>query len=437
MKHDMIYTQDGLKFPKLERGSLASQGVLPAASWRSLPPIPASVYLVCLIFFAVGRLVYGQEADPALLPAEIIQPVPEEWRDDDKRLIWQAMPSMTVAPNGRLWVCWYSGGDGDTSIHNYVLLATSNDKGKTWSKPLLAIAAPGPVRCFDPSMWTDPEKNVNLFWTQSNRHWDGRGGVWHVKLLNAENEEITWTQPRRLCDGIMFCKPIADSKGRYILPAAVWNSPPDHLDRTLVPGAHFVVSEDKGKTWTSFGHSTLTRREANYDEHNIVEKKDGSFWLLHRSKSGMYQSFSTDGGKMWSKAVPGYPHTSSKFFVRRLKSGNLLFVKHGMMDEKTPHRSHLRAFISEDDGKTWKGGLMLDERNEVSFPDGDQAEDGTIYVAYDFERYGAREILMTRFTEEDVLAGKIIGKDSALRLLVNKATGMLVNKATGKPPTRP
>jgi hypothetical protein len=381
-------------------------------------------YFVCLFFLTAGKIVCGQETADSLLPANILQPVPEECRDDDKRLYWQAMPSMTVAPNGRLWVCWYSGGKGEGN-ENYVLLATSNNKGKTWTKPLLCVDVPGPVRCFDPSMWTDPEKNVYLFWTQSNTLWDGRGGVWYIKTPDGNSENPKWSEPKRICDGIMFCKPIADSNGRYILPVAVWNIPPDHLDRTLVPGAHFVVSEDKGKTWKSFGHSTVPRRVANYDEHNIIERKDGSFWLLQRTQTGMYDSVSTDGGKIWSEAKPAYPHTSSKFFVRRLKSGNLLFVKHGAMNEKTTGRSHLRAFISEDDGMTWKGGLMLDEREEVSFPDGDQSADGTIYVAYDFERYRAREILLARFTEEDVLAGKIVSETGVLRLIINKAIGVV------------
>ena len=38
-------------------------------------------------------------------------------------------------------------------------------------------------------------------------------------------------------------------------------------------------------------------------------------------------------------------------------------------------RRHLTAFISTDDGRTWGGGLMLDERRGVSYPDGQQTAD--------------------------------------------------------------
>ena len=83
----------------------------------------------------------------------------------------------------------------------------------------------------------------------------------------------------------------------------------------------------------------------------------------------------------------------------------------------------MTAYLSEDDGETWLGGLVLDERDNVSYPDGGQADDGTIFAVYDFERYGAREIYVARFTEEDVKAGKIVSENGALKLLVNKATG--------------
>ncbi len=53
------------------------------------------------------------------------------------------------------------------------------------------------------------------------------------------------------------------------------------------------------------------------------------------------------------------PHPTSRFFVRRLKSGALLLVKHGPLDKRVK-REQLTAFVSDDDGKTWQGGLLLD-----------------------------------------------------------------------------
>jgi len=93
------------------------------------------------------------------------------------------------------------------------------------------------------------------------------------------------------------------------------------------------------------------------------------------------------------------------------------------MNQKTG-RSHLTAFISKDDGATWQGGLMLDERNGVSYPDGVQSPDGVIRVIYDWNRYDEKNILMAVFTEEDVLAGKNVSGKTRLRALINRATGV-------------
>jgi len=161
----------------------------------------------------------------------------------------------------------------------------------------------------------------------------------------------------------------------------------------------------------------------------FVERKDKSLWLLARTKYGIGESVSTDGGKTWPELKPSaIPHTSSRFFIRPLDSGNLLLVKHGPFDRKTG-RSHLMAFISKDDGKTWSGGLMLDERVGVSYPDGQQTPDGLIRIIYDYSRTSERNILMATFREDDAAAGKVIGKDVRLRQRVSTASGGKQKKA--------
>jgi predicted neuraminidase len=166
----------------------------------------------------------------------------------------------------------------------------------------------------------------------------------------------------------------------------------------------------------------MVPEEREYDEYNVVELRDGRLWVLNRTRRGMVESFSTDKGLTWTEARPSkIKHATSRHFLTRLRSGNLLLVKHGAIDRRID-RSHLMAFLSEDEGNTWSDGLLLDERESVSYPDGVQAEDGTIYVIYDFERTGAKEILMVRFTEDHVAQGKRT-LDAAQRLLVNKASG--------------
>ncbi len=47
-----------------------------------------------------------------------------------------------------------------------------------------------------------------------------------------------------------------------------------------------------------------------------------------------------------------------------------------------------------------------------------------IYVSYERNRWRQPEILLARFTEADVQAGRPVSPQAALRRLVNKATGI-------------
>lgn len=329
---------------------------------------------------------------------------------------FQGIPSLAVAPGGRLWADWYAGVTPSEDHNNYVVVSTSGDDGQSWHEVLVIDPdGPGPVRAFDPEMWVAPTGRLFVFWAQSNGHDGTVAGVWCVHTDNPDDQQPQWSQPRRLTDGIMMCKPIVLSTGEWVLPASTW--------RATDSSARMIVSTTLGRNWSLRGGCNVPQDVRAFDEHIITERQDGSLWLLARTKYGIGESISTDRGKTWPDLTPSaIAHPSARFFVRRLQSGNLLLVKHGAIDQRTG-RSHLTAFVSSDDGKTWTGGLLLDERNGVSYPDGQQTDDGLIRVIYDFSRTGARHILMATFREEDVAAGKPVSNAVRLRQLVSEASG--------------
>jgi hypothetical protein len=327
------------------------------------------------------------------------------------------IPSMAVAPKGRFWATWYAGVTPGEDVNNYAVLSTSGDGGKTWNEVLVVDPdAGGPVRSFDPELWVSPHGRLFFFWAQmeKGRH-DVEHGVWCIETSDPDAAQPKWSQPRRVGDGVMMCKPLVLSSGEWVLPISRWR---EHDE-----SAQMIVSTDAGKTWTRRGGCNVPKDTRQFDEHMFVERKDGSLWLLVRTTYGIGESVSTDRGQTWPELKPSsILHTPSRFFVRRLASGNLLLVKHGPLDTRTS-RSHLSAFVSKDDGKTWSGGLLLDERLGVSYPDGQQTPDGLIRVIYDYNRVSDRNILMATFREEDVLAGKDVSGSVKLRQLVSKATG--------------
>jgi hypothetical protein len=343
-------------------------------------------------------------------PAVIFKPGP--YYADEARM-FQGIPGLERAPGGRLWVTWYGGGVTEDHF-NYILLVTSGDDGATWSglKTVIDPDVDGPCRAFDPCLWLDPTGRLWLFWAQRDRDVH----LWAMATDNPDDENPAWSPPRLICRGIMMCKPTLLSSGQWLLPVALWKEE---------GSATVVSSEDRGKTWETIGRANIPNaKDRNCDEHMIVERADGSLWLLARTTYGIGQSVSTDRGHTWSDVVPAeIGHATARFFIRRLHSGKLLLVKHGPIDQRTD-RSRLTAFLSDDDGRTWQGGLMIDERRGVSYPDGAQSPDGTIYLVYDYSRTGDKQILVATFTEKDVLQGRRVSDQARLRLPVNQATGV-------------
>lgn len=345
-----------------------------------------------------------------LAPPQVIrEPGPAYQRDARK---FEGIPSLERTANGTLFATWYAGQGAGEDHHNYIVLARSTDDGATWSEPALIVDPDrdGPVRAFDPELWIDPAGRLWLFWAQAIGHEGTIAGVWAIRTENPDAATPKWTAPIRLTDGIMMCKPVVLSSGEWVLPASTW--------RATDNSARMVVSTDKGESWQVRGGAHVPPEMRSFDEHHIVERKDGSLWMLVRlAKPAIGESESTDRGKTWSTVAPGkLPHVSSRFFIRRLKSGNLLLVKHA---DGVTARSHLTASLSRDEGKTWEGGLLLDERSGVSYPDGVQAENGAIYIIHDHNRTQEREILMSVFTEGDILKPNPASPTLRLRVPVN------------------
>ncbi|MDX9881458.1 MAG: sialidase family protein [Prolixibacteraceae bacterium] len=352
---------------------------------------------ILLCSFFVSQKLVAQNENQFTNPPELIKPEQSNTAYSLGSRMFTGIPSVAISEGGRIWAVWYAGPTPGENADNYVVLATSGDKGNRWEEVLIIDPdRKGPVRAFDPEIWIDPDGKLWFFWAQTIGHDGSVAGVWAITTNNPDTKDPDWSEPRRLTNGIMMCKPVVLSGGEWVLPVSTW--------RLTDYSAKVIMSKDKGISWHEQGAVNVPREDREFDEHMIVEKKDGSLWMLVRTKYGIGESFSTDGGISWSPLNPSIiKHPSARFFIRRLISGNLLLVKHGPVGIKTG-RSHLMAFISKDDGQSWSKGLLLDERKGVSYPDGQQDKDGTIYITYDYNRTKEQMILMTNFTEEDILA---------------------------------
>ncbi len=170
--------------------------------------------------------------------------------------------------------------------------------------------------------------------------------------------------------------------------------------RLLLPthgnGTTVYISDDGGLNWRKSkvavtsppheigGEHKGLRWQNNAVEATIVELRDGRLWMLVRtSQDSHYESFSTDRGETWSKAVPSRFHgTLTMPTLGKLNDGRLLALwtnthplpelptATGSGEDAFTNRDSIHAAISNDDGKTWNGfrEVILDEhRNRADY----------------------------------------------------------------------
>lgn len=364
-----------------------------------------------LVIISVGSLLLSgtlpaqvePHPDIAMQPATVIL---NPWPHHVPPTKRQGVPGIERTAKGRLWAVY---GRDVESTRNFQVLKCSDDDGRSWSEVKLMILPRQGTRAMSASIWIDPQGRMWLFWGQSAGQQDGRFGVWAIVTDDPDAEDPQWSEPSRIGDGILLNKPTVLSNGDWLLPASVWKA-----ENSI----RVYASTDQGQTFQLRGTANVLPPEARGpDEPMIVERKEGSLWMMVRSR-GIAETFSHDGGKTWTPVErSSLRHPTARFFLRRLRSGNLLLVKHGPLDERT-RREKLMAYVSDDDGKTWQGGLMIDEREKVTYPDGVQAEDGTICIVYDYNRTPDGVVLMAAFTEEDVRAGEPVTDNVRLRVEV-------------------
>lgn len=346
-----------------------------------------------LLLLAQAKQLFAAEVemsdDIALQPAYVIV---EPWKQHIPATKRQGVAGIERSAKGRLWVVY---GRDVESTRNFQVLRHSDDEGRSWSDVQLMILPREGTRAMSANVWIDPQDRLWLFWGQSAGQADGRFGIWAVVCDDPDAANLQWSTPRRLGDGILLNKPTVLANGNWLFTSSVWEA-----DNSI----KVYASTDEGATFALRGTANIDNpKSRGPDEPMIVERRDGSLWMMVRMQ-GIAETISRDGGRTWTpvERIP-IQHCTSRFFLRRLQSGALLLVKHGPIKEHV-RREKLMAFVSDDDGLTWKGGLMIDAREDVTYPDGVQAADGTIYLVYDHQRTPLGEVLMAKFREEDVRA---------------------------------
>lgn len=319
---------------------------------------------------------------------------------------WQGIPAIEKAEGGRLWISFFSGGPYEPHVDNEVFITTSADEGRNWVKPYPAIRKIPDCRTFDACLWHDPDGRLWMFYNQSNIT-AGKHAVMAMVAADSNNEKPQWSNAFEIELNVPFAfrlnKPTVTKSGDWLLPVTWADHPvPDNDDtwwKWYARNDHqlqgVAISRDKGKTWFLTG---AVKAPSWALENMIVEKNDGSLWMLIRTGDGfLWECYSHDHGLTWSEARRSMiVNPGSRFFIRRMRNGKLLLINHAdpiKTQENPQGRNNLSAMLSGDDGESWSEPFIIDERNNVSYPDAVEDSQGVIHIVYDRERYKEGEII--------------------------------------------
>ncbi len=359
--------------------------------------------------------------------------------------LWIGCSSVQVTGK-RVWACGFTGGRYEPSRVNYNILMYSDDGGETWVDPYMVITCDedNDYRGLDANLWLDPKGRLWFTWEQSHfehgikeptyavtdyeylmKFFDPDITCWGIICDDPEADEPVWSEPTYLFPGILRNKPLALSNGAWMFCA--------YKAAACEAYYEYFLSFDGGNTFIpKWGPKRMAGDRCPFEEPMCVELENGHLLFMIRTYTGFIAaSESFDYGETWSETVnTGMKNPSSRFFISKLASGKILLVNTPRSDARTG----MRAFLS-DDGKRWTHALTLDTRRSVSYPDGCQDADGNIWVVYDCQRdnrlgpvpwdgtrsFAAKELVLTRFTEHDLISGDFISKESKMPHWFSKA----------------
>ncbi len=224
-----------------------------------------------------------------------------------------------------------------------------------------------------------------------NWNWGKEGTSWQDFILptyicRSVDDGKTWEEPllinRPWCGCIHSM--IETRSGRIVLVGQEIN--PQWRHATVM-----FVSDDKGKSWQR--SNVLDYGIGNHDhagsiEGTVIERQDGTLYLLLRTESGwLWESTSRDG-LLWEnlKQSPVRSVTCCPQ-MGRLSDGRIaLLWNHPPRHAPTSagSREELSIAFSSDDGSTWSKPVVVaanyGPRNRVSYPYLFEAKPGTLWI---------------------------------------------------------
>lgn len=286
------------------------------------------------------------------------------------------IPALLMTTKGTLIAVAEARDKATDQAGNDLLVSTSRDRGKSWSKPAIAYEQ-GADSCNNPCLVQDAKGGrVFLFFQTFPAGGKEFGGLPvgpadpkgnRIKVTTSDDEGATWSKPVDLSaelkpenavtcasgPGIGIQLREGKSAGRLVIP---FNSQdPKHNFVNWV-----AYSDDAGKSWKR--GAEVPQESLQLNEVQVAETAEGGLYLNSRRWKGAAlrkAAWSQDGGATWTKAVddPALPEPTCQ--------GSLLAARHAgkpaifFLNPAGKGRANGTLRRSDDGGKTWAESTLI------------------------------------------------------------------------------
>jgi len=294
--------------------------------------------------------------------------------------------TLAETPSG-LVAAWFG---GTHERHPDVGIWVSRQENGRWTPPVeVANGVESPaVRypTWNPVLFRPPEGPLMLFYKVGPSP-----STWWGMLKVSHDDGRTWSEPRRLPDGILG--PIKNK------PVQLPNG--DLLCGSSTEGpegwrVHFERTSDLGRTWTRTPPLNDGKTIAAIQPSILLHPR-GRLQALGRTRQGrLFEIWSRDGGRTWGRMrLSALPNPNAGTDAVTLRDGrHLLVYNHAA---RPNIRSPLNVAISPD-GRRWFAALTLE--NDPAAPHGFaypaviQTRDGRVHITYTWKRQRIKHVVL-------------------------------------------
>lgn len=288
---------------------------------------------------------------------------------------------------GGLVVAFFGGSDeGEKDVG--IWLSRQNAAGGAWSAPVeVAKGVTGNERfpCWNPVLVQPAKGPLLLFYKVGPRP-----SAWWGMLITSEDGGKTWSKPMRLPDGILG--PVKNKPVQLADGTLVCGSSTESDDERDVWVVHMERTSDLGQTWQKSPPLNDGVKLAAI-QPGVLSHPGGKLQILCRTKQGkVAEAWSDDGGKTWQplKLVEALPNPDSGIDAVTLKDGRAVLVHNHTRRGRTP----LNVSVSQDGKTWKAALVLETEPGEYSYPAVIQTADGKVHITYTWHRKKIRHAVI-------------------------------------------